>query len=258
MDQWEIKQHTIKKVNEMVKFLREHYNEPLFNVSKLTVSFSPHRRRSWGGAVGGYGFVTGRHQVRGKCSFAFNRFLTEPEVKNFHEYEKIASHPTIGMFCGSKESRINGTIAHEVAHAFDWYLSLADSKKRNQVRMSADSQPGFRPGREFKGHERSWQLIYHLLREKFVNKLVTPPVKEQPEISNPNLFVLNRYLVPKKVKYLFAPTSGKMTNIDRVCEYYRKNTHLNQYDMIAGIQALIGVKRGNAMIYLDKARKRCN
>lgn len=233
MTQYEAKSRAHNVINAMVKFARTEFNIPDFScITKL--SFSTRRVRSNGGITGTWG------NIKGRVSIQMTRYST-PGMHNYFEYDQIKNHPTIGNFTADNTVCVDATLAHEVAHAIDWYLVYAHKNDQNdRCKVSHD----FYHGREFRGHARRWQYIYHVLREKFVNHRInrTP--------------VTVSVAPPKPVAPKTVTTYSGTTNIAKVVSMYRANKHRHDYWLLNEIMTMLGVKRGNAHIYLAKAKAR--
>lgn len=146
-------------VSDMVEFAKNYFDLNDFDLV-CKKSYSKHRVRSWGGIK----YFKKYDCVKGYISLQLLRYYSViPDVMyTYHEYDKISHHPSIGSFTGNSIKCTTATIAHEIAHAIDHYINL---KTGNKLIVS----PDFISGSQFKGHERSWQYIYHVLRNKFIN-----------------------------------------------------------------------------------------
>ena len=98
-------------------------------------------------------------------------------TKKFGEYSTIKKHPIIGDFTGDIHECITVLIAHEVAHAVDyWGIYGCRDNLIDQKGLR-----GFYPVRDGRhrsrgGHGVRWQMIYAILRNQFVAKGVKDPV----------------------------------------------------------------------------------
>lgn len=102
----------------------------------------------------------------------------------FGEYATISHHPIIGDFQGEVHECITVLIAHEVAHAVDYWGMYG----RREHNIDDRDLRGFYPvcdarHRTRGGHGVRWQKIYAILRNKFVAKGVTDPVIKTKKIK---------------------------------------------------------------------------
>jgi hypothetical protein len=151
-------------LTDMISFIRREFNAPTFS-PKITISFSEHRNRSWGGMRKGVPFV----------SFAAKRFIA-PCVNNsntnFKEYKHFSSDPVIGSVLNVHWTKaVLALIAHELSHALQYFKACRDNVK-STVGLSSipDSSEA-----AFRNHNIFWQKIYAKLRINFVNNIVDRP-----------------------------------------------------------------------------------
>ena len=227
-------------VRAMTKFIREEFNVPDFAVN-ARYDFSSRRTRSRGGikrAPGG--------KIMGYVSIQMNRYWRRDpfEAVEYTEYSQIARHPTIGSRRMTARLAQDATIAHELAHAVEWYFQYGCGLEK--LKVAGD----FAGGIQFRHHGRRWQYIYHVLREQFVNNSSTfVETYVEPEKKPTPTFQVRIRAV--------SPTGG--TNIQRVVALYREmrtSGFVHDEKAIAAIMELLNVKRGNAKIYLAKAKAR--
>lgn len=137
---------------EMIRFVRAHYNAPDFNM-KIRLDFSPRRTRSWGGRRNGVNFM----------SLALHRYAEAQKnhkAISFNEYSSFAYDKVIGsIFLVNWKHALAGLIAHELAHAVQF------SDIQNTVAAAANLGQG--EGRI--AHGLVWKNIYRTLRETYVN-----------------------------------------------------------------------------------------
>jgi hypothetical protein len=234
---------------DMTKFVRTHFNLP--NFSLLTrFSSSARRTRSWGGIKNGRGYIS--IQMR-----RYDPTRIGSGNAEYVEYRQIASHPTIGNFIGKPELCTIATVAHEVAHAVDHYTRSIEFNGRTQLE-SDSTQIG--RCHEFKGHDRVWQYVYHVLRKEFVNKHLDPSAKRETTSVHEFVRTSPIYNKPVIIEPWGKPATPVIysgsTNIAKVCNMYRANKDKNDSYLVNMIVTMLGVKRGNAKIYLAKARER--
>lgn len=80
------------------------------------------------------------------------------------EYARINNDPVIGyMNTWSSEVHLACTIAHELAHVFQYLIRAKVYRKKTTTKWEREYH---RPG-----HGENWQRIYRLLRSEYVNKM---------------------------------------------------------------------------------------
>lgn len=241
------RERAVNKVKEMIAFARKEFNIPDFTIMGK-YSFSTRRSRSNGGVKRRYG------KCYGWISIQMARYSGN-NVKHYFEYKQIENHKTIGNFDAPAPLCQDATLAHEVAHAVEYFIQYQyTGELHNKVKIAHD----FNSGREFRGHGKTWQYIYHVLREKFVNGYVDKSVKIEPVIA-PKVevkpFVIKPLIITPVINAQQRHYAGS-TNIAKVCNMYSANRDKNTYWLLDEIVKMLGVKRGNAKIYLQKARER--
>lgn len=152
-----IKAFTNDTIDQMEKFINQSdvFKTTEFKVSRR-ISFSFARKHSWGGTYGG----------RPGVNLAIWRYLIVAGRVNgmmsYNEYAHIKDDKVIGALEDAHWQKcLRALCAHEVAHALDKTLSI-------HVNVSCDFCHNH-PTMKIKGHQRTWQFIYSMLRKEFVN-----------------------------------------------------------------------------------------
>ncbi len=128
--------------------------------------------------AGMYKIKNSRHKLRGrtfpngKPIYVYNyqprikihQGHLEPDPKKpYEEYDHIHDDPRIGNFIsGDVDNHVNATIAHEIAHAV-----FSASQHRGFLLTLPDDWLI-----DNSGHGESWQAIYGVLRDRFINPYV--------------------------------------------------------------------------------------
>jgi hypothetical protein len=240
----DLKQRAAATLRDMTLFVRKEMGLPKFSL-KTRLSLSPHRTRSWGGARRVW-----MQEPVGYVSIQLRRYdpmRLGTSTATYKEYDRINHHKTIGAFVGDAYLCTTAVLAHEVAHAVEHYCNML-ARPINEFNHPLAGN--FHPGSEFKGHGKTWQYIYHILREKFVNPYVSANVSETINRPIPTIPAFVRQ--PRVV----VARSG-VSNIDRVCAMMRANRNKDEYWLLAEIMRILPtITRSNAKIYLSKGRER--
>lgn len=152
-----VEQYAKSMAAKMEAYVQTQYNVPNFKL-KVIVSYGERRRISRGGTRGGEPFI----------NLVCKRFAAAAEVGALMtetEYAHIRNDPVIGeMRDVSWEKALSGLVAHEVAHAVQFFPLT----KRSAMEMLGVNELD---GRNdiLKKHNWFWQRIYADLRTKFVN-----------------------------------------------------------------------------------------
>jgi len=121
----------------------------------VRIDMSPKRRGSWGGI----------RKFQPYISLALHKYI-EPLEKNtqnhfFEEYASFANSPTIGSLTGNWAKCISAIVAHELAHAVQWYFKdNVHPNIRSALRVTAEVETG---------HGEFFRQLYRAFREQFVN-----------------------------------------------------------------------------------------
>jgi hypothetical protein len=246
----DLKRKAANTIREMTIFVRKELGLPLFSV-KSRLSMSPRRTRSWGGARRVW-----MQEPVGYVSIQLRRY--DPAVwgtsrLEYKEYAAINHHKTIGGFKANDPYLCTAAvIAHEIAHAVEHYCIMKGADQPVNHPLAGN----FVRGSEFKGHGRTWQAIYHILREKFINPNVSAVEPFEPLIK----FDLPRPVptIPAMVnKPTFSLPGASGSNIDRVCAMMRNRPGAgNEWYLNEIMRMLPTITRSNAKIYLAKGRAR--
>ena len=140
-------------VNEMMRFIREEYNTPDFNV-KVRLDFNPRRNRSWGGKRNGQNFIS--------LAMTYLKTIQENHMAaSFFEYASFANDPVIGSLHNvTWKKALAALIAHEIAHAAQYSEATTSVMAAHNLNNS-----------HVPAHGLVWKIIYKTLRTKYVNTL---------------------------------------------------------------------------------------
>ena len=208
-----------KAFNEMVKHLRVRLDVPSWN-PKLGISFSQHRRRSWGGVRRNSPFVS-------MNLFAWIGFRRG----EFREYASFKHDPVIGGIkdC-TREQGLRCLIAHELAHAAQYSIIVGIKGSKCFAHGGIDDR----------GHGALWKQIYRDLRVNFCNgeTRMETAVQTQPKQT-----------VAKPVK------EKKLTNRTKAFEIVNANPGKTNSEFVALVMEALKVSKANAYTYVYHARK---
>lgn len=122
----------------------------------ITAQYSGGRRRlSWGGM---------RRNRQPFISLVIPRW--SPYAILFREYARIRDDKFIGELRGvSYDTYTNALIAHEIGHAFQYYINgFWKGTARKEAYLALDVETG-----QTSGHDKLWQELYKILRVRYVN-----------------------------------------------------------------------------------------
>jgi hypothetical protein len=163
-----VKEYAGRMIEEMEEYLRNHFNDTDFVVGRKIISTNKRRKRSWGGSRPRSNHEAERENLSilnlydmGYVNLALHRF-TKPRGEYSHvliEYDNIFDRPDIGTVYGHWKRCVGALVAHEMAHA---YVSCSGGDLVVNGSFNHDSTMDG-------GHDKKWQYVYYLLREKFVN-----------------------------------------------------------------------------------------
>ncbi len=136
-------------------------------------NWDPRLRRSQGGLYPwGYGM-----EIAGRMCFPADAAPVEaPHV--FMEYSWIAARPDIGAFRGGWRAHVAATVAHEAAHAIQYWLLQETFPNQRGGFAALDFETSHGPG---------WQAVYAVMRPPVLHNLANgrrfaiPPPKSSPE-----------------------------------------------------------------------------
>lgn len=138
----------------------------------VKTSFSPRRRRSWGGARKGQPFI----------SLALSRFDGTTHA-TFYEYPSFASSAVIGSVRNDTHKAVKALVVHEMCHAAQYHALMNQSTNRLAASVAADAN-------DTKGHGSLWKNMYKIARESLVNYVhhvpsatVQPVVKQEVAVK---------------------------------------------------------------------------
>lgn len=186
----------------MTSYIREKYQVPKFTM-KLTLDFSQRRTTSWGGIKKGSPFI----------NLVLKRYVayTSPECSDmkmsFDEYSNFNTDPVIGSISGTWQTCLTALIAHEVAHAVQ-YFSRLDSSIKLPFTVKKDSK-------EEKGHGVLWKAIYSDLRIQFVNAGASSVPVKQGEVK--------KFIVVEPIAKTISKTTTTSSGGWHVGPYQSKN-----------------------------------
>lgn len=214
----QIKAIVEKAFEEMVEHLRVKLDVPSWN-PKLGISFSQHRRRSWGGIRHNRPFIS--MNLFGWIGF---------KRGEYREYASFKSDPVIGGIKNcTREQGLRGLVAHELAHAAQY--SIITGIKGSKCFAHGGSND--------RGHGSLWKTIYRDLRVNFVNG---ESKMETSVVSQPKLVTK-----PERKK--------KITNRARAFEIISSNPGKTKSEFVTMVMEALQVSKANAYTYVYHARK---
>lgn len=146
-----------KTVKEILPHIRKVYDTPNFSPA-VRVSFAPNRRCSRGGIRRGLPFISivGKRFVKPAM---VDGYMDEPEYKRFDNDPVIG-----GMKNVPWRKALAGLVAHELAHAVQFYQGTRSGAKRVLGIEELEDYNDL-----LSGHDWFWKKIYADLRVQFVN-----------------------------------------------------------------------------------------
>lgn len=171
-----VEQYARATAAKMEAYVQSQYNVPDFKL-KVIVSYGERRRISRGGTRGGKPFI----------NLVCKRFAAAAEagvVMTETEYAHIRNDPVIGeMKDVPWETALAGLIAHEIAHAVQFFPLTKRSAMEKLGVKELDGRNSI-----LEKHNWFWQRIYADLRTEFVNGKVAvtaTPVVVTPQQARP-------------------------------------------------------------------------
>ena len=198
-----VEQYARATAAKMESYVQSQYNVPDFKL-KVIVSYGKRRRSSWGGMRNGKPFI----------NLVCKRFAAASEagvMMTETEYAHIRNDPVIGeMKDVPWETALAGLIAHEIAHAVQFFPLTKRSAMEKLGVKELDGHSCI-----LKNHNWFWQRIYADLRTEFVNGKVTvtsTPIVVTPPPSRPQRTVNKGWKVVRqqngKARFSFYYTTS--------------------------------------------------
>jgi hypothetical protein len=219
-DTEEIRSIIVDAFGEMVDHLRVKLDNPNW-MPKLNISFSTHRRRSWGGVRNGRAFIT-------MNVFSWVGF----KRGTFHEYASFKHDPEIGGIDNC--TRVKGLrciVAHELAHAAQYSIIVGQGGDKCFAHGGFDDR----------GHGALWKQIYRDLRVNFCNGETKMEAVTQTQTT--------QAVVAKPVK------EKKLTNRAKAFDIVNANPGKTNSEFVALVMEALKVSKANAYTYVYHARK---
>lgn len=176
-----VEQYAKATASKMEAYIQAKYNVPNFQL-KVGVTFAERRKVSRGGTRAGMPFIN----IVGK---KYAEAAESGNLTYFNEYAHIRNDPVIGQLLAvSWQKALSGLIAHEVAHAVQFYPTTKSSAMSLLGIEKTD-----RNDKMLEKHNWFWQRIYADLRTEFVNEksadIDAMPIEVTPKTVRPQRIV---------------------------------------------------------------------